>query len=260
MTLKGLEPLAAMEYPGRIIIIGRDPSGDHDVVVYAITGRSPSSQARRLVYDGLEAVRSQATDPGRLKEGNERLLIYNCIRKSPDGLVVSNGAQTDLILETMVDLMARGLCPAPEEILQRAFARPHLMAGIDLTGYEPDAPAFTPRISGCLRNGAALSMVLRARNGTAEREYFPVPLSPGEGKLISTYAGDNVDPLPSFRGEPLWVQLEGRRAQEQAGAIYNSLAPRDPQNDFRVAVAVVFSHLRTSEMEVSIINRHVGEG
>lgn len=260
MTLKDLEALAAMEYPGRIIIIGRDPSGDHDVVVYAITGRSPSSQARRLVYDGQETVKSQATDPGRLKKGNERLLIYNCIRKAPDGLIVSNGAQTDLILEIIAGLTDRGLRPTPAEILQRAFARPHVMAGIDLTAYEPDAPTFTPRISGCLMNGAALSMVKRAPDGTAEREYFDVPLSQGQGKLIATYAGDNVDPLLSFGGQPLRVQLEGRRAQEQAGAIYNSLAPRDPQKDFRVAVAVIFSHLRSSSWEVSIVNKFPGEG
>ncbi|KPL17935.1 MAG: hypothetical protein AMJ92_10290 [candidate division Zixibacteria bacterium SM23_81] len=260
MSSRGLEALAGMEYPGRVIIMGRDPSGDHGVVVYAITGRSPSSQARRLIYDGQETVRSQGTDPEGIKEGNERLLIYNCIRKFPDGLAVSNGTQTDLILETIEDLRDRGLHLAPTEILQRAFARPHVMAGIDLTSYEPDEPTFTTRISGCLMNGAALSMAKRAPDGTTEREYFEVPLSPGEGKLITTYAGANVDPLPSFRGEPLSVQLEGRSAEEQAEAIYNCLAPKDPQKDFRVAVAVAFSHLRTSQMEVSIINRHAGEG
>lgn len=259
MGLKGLEALSAMEYPGRVIIMGRDPSGHHDVVVYAITGRSPSSQARRLVYDGQEAIKSQATDPERLKEGNERLLIYNCIRKFPGGLAVSNGAQTDLILETIAGLMDLRFCLAPEKILQRAFAQPHVMAGVDLTGYEPDAPTFTPRISGCLMNGAALSIVRRAQNGTTQREYFKVPLSPGQGKLITTYAGDNMDPLPSFCGEPVSVQLEGQSAQEQAGAVYNCLTPTNSQKDLRVAVAVVFSHLRSSNWEVSIVNKYPGE-
>jgi IMP cyclohydrolase len=260
MALKGLEALAAMEYPGRIIIIGRGPRGHHDVVIYAITGRSSSSQARRLICDGQETVRSQGTDPERIKEGNERLLIYNCIRKSPDGLAVSNGAQTDLILETIAGLRDRGLRFAPVEILQRAFARPHVIAGIDLSGYEPDAPAFTPRISGCVMNGAALSMVKRAPDGTVEREYFEVPLSEGEGKLITTYAGANVDPLPSFCGEPVSVQLEGQSAEEQARAVYNCLAPRNSQKDFRVAVAVIFSNLRTSNWQMSIINKYPGEG
>ena len=44
---KGFEALAQMVYPGRIIIIGSSPAGD-DIVLYAVTGRSPSSQARRF--------------------------------------------------------------------------------------------------------------------------------------------------------------------------------------------------------------------
>jgi IMP cyclohydrolase len=200
---EGMETLAGMEYPGRVIILGRDRQGKHNVVIYALTGRSPSSRARRLVYDGQEAVKSQATDSGRLKKGNERLLIYNCIRKAHDGLVVSNGAQTDLIMKIMVDHLGRGLCPAPEEILRRAFVRPHVMAGIDLTSYEPDGPHFTPRISGCILHGAALSIVKRARDGSAARHYFEIPLIRGRGKLIATYQGQNVDPLPPFQGEPL---------------------------------------------------------
>lgn len=41
---KGFEVLEKMEYPGRIIIIGKSPAGD-DVVMYAITGGVP--RARR---------------------------------------------------------------------------------------------------------------------------------------------------------------------------------------------------------------------
>ena len=47
---QGLEALIGMEYPGRVIVIGKSPQGD-DVIMYAITGRSPSSQARRLEID-----------------------------------------------------------------------------------------------------------------------------------------------------------------------------------------------------------------
>ncbi|HEX2694542.1 MAG TPA: IMP cyclohydrolase, partial [Acidobacteriota bacterium] len=47
--------LSAMEYPGRIIVIGRAPAGSRTAVIYAITGRSPSSQARKLEWreDGV---------------------------------------------------------------------------------------------------------------------------------------------------------------------------------------------------------------
>ena len=40
--------LQNMEYPGRMIILGRNREGTHVVVLYAVTGRSPSSQARKM--------------------------------------------------------------------------------------------------------------------------------------------------------------------------------------------------------------------
>ncbi len=47
--------LESLEYPGRLIIIGAAPEGGRAAILYAITGRSPSSQARRLVLrnDGI---------------------------------------------------------------------------------------------------------------------------------------------------------------------------------------------------------------
>ena len=41
--------LSTLEYPGRLISLGTAPDGTSAVLIYAITGRSPSSQARRLV-------------------------------------------------------------------------------------------------------------------------------------------------------------------------------------------------------------------
>jgi IMP cyclohydrolase len=266
MSFPGLQALEKMEYPGRFIMIGRDLSGENDVLVYGITGRSPSSQARELVREGGETIRTRVTDPEQLKEGNEKLLLYNCIRRCHHGFALGNGAQTDLIVETMQRLEERGIRATPGQILAKTFAHPHPVAGknegefIDLTSYEPDEPAFTPRISGCIVRGAALSIIRRAEDGSATKRCFDVLPVPGKGKFISTYAGNDVHPLPSFPGQPIDVQLGSRTADELAEAVYSSMASDDPQRDFRVGVAVVYAHVRTSQMTISLINRHDREG
>ena len=64
----GFQNLSAMEYPGRILIIGRAGGQGEPVVIYAITGRSPSSQARRLEWkEGGVWVRP--TDEKTIREG-----------------------------------------------------------------------------------------------------------------------------------------------------------------------------------------------
>lgn len=77
--------------------------------------------------------------------------------------------------------------------------------------------------------------------------------------MISTYSGENVNPLPSFRGEPLDVRLRGVTAEQTAEAVYAALAPpaSEPERDFRVSVVCVF--IRDLEKEVferCVINRH----
>ena len=106
--------------------------------------------------------------------------------------------------------------------------------------FEPDAPNHTPRISGCLADGAALSIVKRAADGTVLRAYFEVPKAAGKGKLIATYTGVNTNPLPSFAGEPLDVEIPYASAREAAAALYKALAPEKGKDDYRVAVAVVY--------------------
>jgi IMP cyclohydrolase len=248
-----------MEYPGRLIIVGRDPAGEHDVVIYAVTGRSPSSQARRLMLDDDGSIHTMVTDPEILPSGNEKLLLYTCLRSFPGGLAVSNGAQTDLIVRTAQAFSGHGAMPAPAEILLQAFSEPHMVDGIDLTSYEPDRPTFTPRIGGCIANGAALAIVRRAEDGSAARNYFKAPLEPGRGKLMATYSGENVDPLPSFRGQPVEIKIGCRTARELAEAVYSALGPAGAGNDFRVGVAAVLYSRERGKMNTFIINRHDGD-
>ncbi len=240
--MDSMTTLSALEYPGRLIIIGAPARGGGAAVLYAITGRSPSSQARRLVLrdDGIWV---QPTDEATLKQGNVELLVYPAVLFAGPGLAVSNGRQTAAVRDR---LSAAG---GPVEALAAAL-RPW--------DFEPDAPIFTPRISGCLAGGAAaLSVIRRGPSGESLRGYFEVALRPGEGRLVSTYEGPNSDPLPVFRGEPRFVAVSGATAAEAAGAAYESLGPGPAGKDFRVSVACVFlPSADPDRADVHIINRH----
>ena len=237
-----LEFLSAMEYPGRVIIIGSDPAGENAVVVYAITGRSSSSQARKIIVENNHLL-VIPTDEAVVKEGNPDLLIYPAISIS-GGIVVSNGKQTGDIL---AGLHSQRI---PLEILRAALSR---------WDYEPDPPAFTPRISGCLNASgeAALSIIRRDEDGSSHRDYFDCSLRPGFGKIITTYAGTNMDPLPSFSGVPVDCVLKRDSAGEMAEAVYTALGAKEKTRDFRVAVACVFvKDLGKNRYTLAIINRH----
>jgi len=210
-------------YVGRFIIIGKSPDKG-TVVAYGITGRSPSSQARKLVTNGIE-IKVEPTDPKVIAQGNLDLLVYPAvILKS--GIAVSNGKQTSDIAEA---LNGR----PPLEALQTATD--------SKWEYEPDSPNFTPRISGCtFQNSAALGIIKKGPDGKPLREYFDVSLSPGVGSFISTYTGENKDPLPSFAGNPVQVALLGNSAREIAEQVYSALAPQEGAKDFRVTVAGVY--------------------
>ena len=237
-----LDALTRMEYPGRMLIIGAEPTGKCAVVVYAITWRSPSSQARKLEIEG-SAIYTKPTDPEALRKGNVDLLVYPALQLGR-GVAVSNGKQTADIFAAL----AAG--PTPAGILSKA---------LENWDYEPDAPIYTPRISGCIVPGprAALSVLRRDPDGSTVRNYFEFPLLPGRGKFVSTYAGKNADPLPVFNGEPVDVEIEASDAREAADAVYRALQPRPSRPDFRVAVAAVFADKRAAaDFDVNIINRH----
>ena len=62
--------LTKLEYPGRLIVIGAPREGMRLGVIYAITGRSPSSQARKLVRRD-NGIWVQPTDEATLRTGNQ---------------------------------------------------------------------------------------------------------------------------------------------------------------------------------------------
>jgi IMP cyclohydrolase len=238
---KNFSNLRDKEYPGRLILIGRDLSDEKSIIVYAITGRSPSSQARRIdvTEDGAWV---KPTDEKILEKGNRDLLIYPSILFG-QGIAISNGKQTKDI--------QNHLSPGqdPVDILSSALYH---------WEYEPDAPSYTPRISGCaLADGrAALHIIKRAEDGSSSRQNFRVPKLPGKGKMISTYSGENRNPLPSFQGDPEDVRLNYDTAEDTAEAVYLALAPKKQAPDFRVAVVCVFFGKEVStKFNISVINR-----
>jgi IMP cyclohydrolase len=224
--VEALENLAKMEYPGRVIIIGCSPEKD-TIILYAITGRSPSSQARRLeIEEDYGKVIVKPTDKEILKKGMPDLLVYPALSSQKEGIAVSNGKQTEDI-EDLLEEWAN-----PVDVLTKALAK---------WEYEPDEPNYTPRISGCvIFDEAALSIIKRADDGSAMRQYFTVPRILGKGKMISTYAGVNEKPLSSFQGGPIDVGLPWTDVKQAIDAMYEALAPKQGQPDFRVAVAGVY--------------------
>jgi IMP cyclohydrolase len=230
------------EYPGRLIIIGQEKTSDTVLAVYAITGRSVSSQARKMVWE-KDTIWVKPTDKELLKKGNKDLLIYPSVFCLSQGIAISNGKQT-------VDIMAcLGQSESPAEIL--AFA-------LKNWEYEPDQPTYTPRISGCIlpNKKAALSLIRKGHDGSVLRNFYEFALVSGRGKMIMTYQGDNRDPLPPYTGEPLDVEIVGASPQEVTESVYGSLAPSEGGEDFRVAAACVYGiDMISQEYETYLINK-----
>jgi IMP cyclohydrolase len=240
------DPFPPTDYPGRLIALGVSPDGRRNVVIYAITGRSPSSQARKLVARE-RGVWTEPTDETALRQGNVDLLVYPALLFEKQGLAVSNGKQTEDIRSMLAAFHN------PVSILSEALGT---------WDYEPDEPTFTPRISGCVRGGrAALSVISRGPGGKSVKSFFEVPSVPGRVFLVSTYEGPNRDPLPSFRGEPRPWSLTSASCREAAEKVYEALGPTSQGKDFRVAVVGVTAATEDPDsLEIEIINRHERTG
>ena len=91
-------------------------------------GRSENSRNRVFVEDG-EGIRTQAFDPSKLTDPS--LIIYAPVRVLGNKTIVTNGDQTDTIYELMDK--------------QQTFEQ-----ALRTREFEPDAPNYTPRISGIM--------------------------------------------------------------------------------------------------------------
>lgn len=222
-------------YPGRGIIIGKTPDGKKAVTAYFIMGRSENSRNRVFVEEG-EGIRTQAFDPSKLTDPS--LIIYAPVRVLGNKTIVTNGDQTDTIYEGMDRQMT-----FEQSLRSREF--------------EPDAPNYTPRISGImhLENGKynyAMS-ILKSDNGNPEscnRYTFAYEnCVAGEGHFIHTYQCDG-DPLPSFEGEPKLVAIP-----DEIDAFTNTLWT-SLNEDNKVSLFVRFIDIADGTYETRIVNKN----
>jgi hypothetical protein len=233
MSLK--EELSGNSYPGRGIVIGKTADGKHAVTAYFIMGRSENSRNRLFVEDG-EGIRTQAFDESKLSDPS--LIIYAPVRVLGNKTIVTNGDQTDTIYELMDK--------------QQTFEQ-----ALRTREFEPDAPNYTPRISGIMHieNGSynyAMS-ILKSNNGNPDacNRYTFAYTNPvaGEAHFIHTYMGDG-NPLPSFEGEPKLVALEGD-IDTFTASVWESL-----NEDNKVSLFVRFIDIATGTYETRIVNKN----
>ena len=222
-------------YPGRGIVIGKTKDGKKAVTAYFIMGRSNNSRNRVFVEDG-EGIRTQAFDPSKLEDPS--LIIYAPVRVLGNKTIVTNGDQTDTIYEGMDKQLT-----FEQSLRTREF--------------EPDAPNYTPRISGIMHveNGKynyAMS-ILKSNNGNPEacNRYtfaYENPVA-GEGHFIHTYMHDG-NPLTSFEGEPKLVKINGD-INEFTNMVWTNL-----NEDNKVSLFVRFIDIETGEYETRIVNKN----
>ena len=222
-------------YPGRGIVLGRSEDGTKAVAAYFIMGRSENSRNRIFVEEG-EGIRTQAYDPSKLTDPS--LMIYAPVRVLGHRTIVTNGDQTDTVYEGM----EKGLT-FEQSLRSREF--------------EPDAPNYTPRISGLmeLENGGysySLS-ILKSNNGDpacCNRYTFSYEnCAAGEGHFIHTYLHDG-NPLPSFEGEPKLVAIPDDM-EKFTNMLWNNLNPEN-----KVSLFVRYIDIATGKYETVIKNKN----
>ena len=227
--------LAAKEYPGRGIILGKSEN-NRAVFAYFIMGRSTNSR-NRVFEVSNDDIMTKAFDESRLSDPS--LIIYSPVRVLGKKIIVTNGDQTDTIYEYLKDKKT-----FEDALYTRTF--------------EPDALNFTPRISGLIdiESGLKLKLsILKSDEGDESQSlrffYNYDNPKPGEGFLIHTYK-ENSDPLKSFEGEPVKVSLKGS-IDEFCNSLWNSL-----NTDNKISLAVRYIDMATGKYEQIIKNKLEG--
>ena len=122
--------------------------------------------------------------------------------------------------------------------------------------FEPDPPNYTPRISGIVhKNGDYQLSILKSANGnpdSAQRFFFDYNGTPaGQGHFIHTYKCDG-NPIPSYEGEPTWVEIDTDSLDEFTDAAWNAL-----NEDNKVSLFTRFIDLESGEVDTRIVNKNV---
>ena len=225
--------LSSHPYPGRGIVLGRTPDNKNAVIVYFIMGRSENSRNRIFEYT-KDGIRTCAHDESKMVDPS--LIIYHPVRTVDDHIIVTNGDQTDTIAEALKE------------------GKSYIEA-LRTRCYEPDPDNYTPRISGILsRDGSYCLSILKSADGNPDCNHrffyeYDAPVA-GTGHFIHTYQ-ENLDPLPSFEGEPRKVAVTAPDAATLAQELWTNL-----NADNKVSLYVEYIDLASGKRENVIINKH----
>ena len=226
--------IAGNPYPGRGIILGMTPDGKRAAAAYFIMGRSENSRNRVFVERGGE-VFTEPFDASKVQDPS--LIIYAAVRQQGNHLIVTNGDQTDTVYEGL----EKGL----------TFSR-----ALESRCFEPDAPNFTPRISGMITFGEG-SFTYRmsilksadAEGSACNRFTFDYAPLPGLGHFLHTYVTDG-NPIPTFQGEPERIAVYDD-LNDMAGSLWESLNAEN-----RISLYVRYTDLATGKAESRLINKY----
>ena len=226
--------LTSNPYPGRGIVLGRSADGKCAAVAYFIMGRSENSR-NRIFEETEDGIRTKAYDESKMTDPS--LIIYHPVRNmGPVATIVTNGDQTETIRKHMEEGLGYH-----QALLKRAF--------------EPDAPHYTPRISGVVKPDGGYSLsILKSMDGDPAcccRFFYEykTPVA-GTGHFIHTYQG-NGSPLPSFEGEPRLVSVTAPNARTWAEEIWAAL-----NEENKVSLFVEFIDLAEGKRDTVILNKH----
>ena len=225
------ERLSGNTYPGRGIVLGVTPDGKTAVAAYFIMGRSVNSRNRVFVQEP-DGIRTEAFDPSLMKDPH--LIIYHPVREAGQGLIVTNGDQTDTVWE----YLAKG---------------ESWEAALRTRQFEDDGPNWTPRISGLQAGDGSYKLsILKSADpeGTAcARFFYEYPAVPGLGHFLHTYVCDG-NPLPTFQGEPERVSVPDD-IDAFTASLWDAL---DAEN--RISLYVRYTNLETGAEENRLINQN----
>ena len=221
-------------YVGRGIVIGKSSDGKKAATAYFIMGRSANSRNRVFTVKNGE-VFTEPFDASKVEDPS--LIIYAALRKFENKLIVTNGDQTDTVYDGIVT--------------GKSFSE-----SLESREFEPDAPNFTPRISGMLTFGEndfnyemSILKSLDENGSDCARYTFSYPSKAGLGHFIHTYVtGGN--PIPTFQGEPERVAIPDS-IDEFADEIWNYL---DGNN--KISLYVRYTDLTDGSYEEKLINKN----
>ncbi len=281
---------AALEdipYSGGGIILGMTP--DKDIfLAYSLTGRTESGQVRTLEKgENTNTVRTEVKDM-QLRKSSSDLLLYRALipiitNQRVNGMVAGNGAQTKVVFNNYF----RTSDVKPNHLMKEAFANPFFEYDpdedrrIDLTSYEPDKS--TPRITAYVFQNLTTMHIVRRQGDKTVNDIFNYefyegdtesfdriksnnllkdkaePITPGTGKLLTTYKSGNESLLLPFDGKPIDVVVGSTTADEIVKNIYASICHGSkPDENFAVAAAGMLLK-QDGTLDVKVKNRHKSE-